>query len=231
MLDQIRGPEVSQDAPRLTAADAFANLSVILRDLRNPAVGTRGCGIGSRSVSTTACGSTGHRLRTRIENQASVACVDAVPNGGDETCDTMTARIQLRRVGRPEKVARGIVVLCSDVASHITGATLTPDGGSDGRASYGGARGARSLGTRRRCDARLWALGSCRVRRRPRYRTRQRWLVTPTSGDVAAPFVPTGRRFGPPVLAEVRVTVSCKDHAFVGVHRPGVGGRREGFGA
>ncbi len=39
MLSHIRLPEVSKDVLRLKAADAFVNLSAILRDLRNPQVG------------------------------------------------------------------------------------------------------------------------------------------------------------------------------------------------
>jgi len=48
---------------------------------------------------------------------------------GDEPFDTMILRIHLRRAGRPEEIARAIVFLCSDDVSHITGTTLTPDGG------------------------------------------------------------------------------------------------------
>ena len=39
MLSHIRTPDVSKDVLRLKAADAFVNLSAILRDLRNPEVG------------------------------------------------------------------------------------------------------------------------------------------------------------------------------------------------
>jgi NAD(P)-dependent dehydrogenase (short-subunit alcohol dehydrogenase family) len=49
---------------------------------------------------------------------------------GDQVYDQMAAQsIHLRRAGRPEEIARSIVFLCSDNASYITGATLTPDGG------------------------------------------------------------------------------------------------------
>lgn len=49
---------------------------------------------------------------------------------GDAIYDKVEAEsIHLRRAGRPEEIARTIVFLCSDDASYITGATLTPDGG------------------------------------------------------------------------------------------------------
>lgn len=49
---------------------------------------------------------------------------------GDEIYDEgVLPRVHLQRAGRPEEIARSIVFLCSDEASCITGATLTPDGG------------------------------------------------------------------------------------------------------
>jgi NAD(P)-dependent dehydrogenase (short-subunit alcohol dehydrogenase family) len=49
---------------------------------------------------------------------------------GDEMYDSsVLPRVHLRRAGRPEEIAKSIVFLCSDEASYITGATLTPDGG------------------------------------------------------------------------------------------------------
>jgi NAD(P)-dependent dehydrogenase (short-subunit alcohol dehydrogenase family) len=38
-------------------------------------------------------------------------------------------QVHVRRMGRPEEMARAILFLCSDDASYITGTTLTPDGG------------------------------------------------------------------------------------------------------
>ena len=43
--------------------------------------------------------------------------------------DILAQRVHLRRAGRPDEIARSIVFLCSEDASYITGATLTPDGG------------------------------------------------------------------------------------------------------
>jgi NAD(P)-dependent dehydrogenase (short-subunit alcohol dehydrogenase family) len=49
---------------------------------------------------------------------------------GDDMYDkVLIPRVHLRRAGRSEEIAQTIVFLCSDEASYITGATLTPDGG------------------------------------------------------------------------------------------------------
>jgi len=49
---------------------------------------------------------------------------------GDAMYDQLEQQsIHLRRAGRPQEIAQAIVFLCSDNASYITGATLTPDGG------------------------------------------------------------------------------------------------------
>jgi NAD(P)-dependent dehydrogenase (short-subunit alcohol dehydrogenase family) len=49
---------------------------------------------------------------------------------GDEMYDSaVLPSVHLKRAGRPEEIAKSIVFLCSDEASYITGATLTPDGG------------------------------------------------------------------------------------------------------
>lgn len=49
---------------------------------------------------------------------------------GDEVYDSVVLpSVHLQRAGRPEEIAQSIVFLCSEDASYITGATLTPDGG------------------------------------------------------------------------------------------------------
>ena len=48
---------------------------------------------------------------------------------GDEAYDEILSHVHARRAGRPEEIASTIVFLCSDEASYLTGATITPDGG------------------------------------------------------------------------------------------------------
>lgn len=50
----------------------------------------------------------------------------------DITADERTkseAKIPLRRWARPEEIAAGVVYLCSDLATYVTGSTLVVDGG------------------------------------------------------------------------------------------------------
>ncbi len=49
---------------------------------------------------------------------------------GDEMVDDiLQGKVHLQRAGRPEEIASSILFLCSEDASYLTGATLTPDGG------------------------------------------------------------------------------------------------------
>ena len=49
---------------------------------------------------------------------------------GDEFYDSyLEEGVPLGRAGRPEEIADAILYLCSEQASYVTGATLTPDGG------------------------------------------------------------------------------------------------------
>lgn len=49
---------------------------------------------------------------------------------GDEAVDgILKGKVHQQRAGRPEEIAGSILFLCSDDASYVTGATLTPDGG------------------------------------------------------------------------------------------------------
>jgi NAD(P)-dependent dehydrogenase (short-subunit alcohol dehydrogenase family) len=49
---------------------------------------------------------------------------------GDEMVDDiLQGKVHQQRAGRPEEIASSILFLCSEDASYVTGATLTPDGG------------------------------------------------------------------------------------------------------
>ncbi len=51
--------------------------------------------------------------------------------GGDEKIEKMMRNaVPMRRLGRPEEIAAGIVWLCSDAASFVVGHALAVDGGS-----------------------------------------------------------------------------------------------------
>jgi NAD(P)-dependent dehydrogenase (short-subunit alcohol dehydrogenase family) len=47
----------------------------------------------------------------------------------DEMRESFTARIPLKRLGRPEEVAAAVMFLASDEGSYVAGAELVIDGG------------------------------------------------------------------------------------------------------
>ena len=51
--------------------------------------------------------------------------IDNIP----EVIDTLNNQAPVGRIGQPEEIAEGIVWLCSDEASFITGHALAVDGG------------------------------------------------------------------------------------------------------
>lgn len=47
----------------------------------------------------------------------------------DDQMNEMTSRIPMKRLGKPDEIAKGITFLLSDAASYITGSSLIVDGG------------------------------------------------------------------------------------------------------
>ena len=45
------------------------------------------------------------------------------------TVDDMGSSVPMGRIGQPAEIAQTVVLLCSDVASYITGQPLAGDGG------------------------------------------------------------------------------------------------------
>jgi NAD(P)-dependent dehydrogenase (short-subunit alcohol dehydrogenase family) len=55
--------------------------------------------------------------------------VDAALEGSDELQSAITAMHPVGRMGEPEEIAGGVLWLCSDAASFMTGQPLVIDGG------------------------------------------------------------------------------------------------------
>jgi len=80
-------------------------------------------------------------LKDRIELGALNINVNAIGPGAIDTpmvgaskmpkeqIDAMTARLPIKRLGKPEEVAAMVVFLASEEASYVTGATFFVDGG------------------------------------------------------------------------------------------------------
>jgi NAD(P)-dependent dehydrogenase (short-subunit alcohol dehydrogenase family) len=62
--------------------------------------------------------------------QTSMLSTDVLLITGEEQAAAMAQAIPLRRAGTPDDVAGGIVLLASDLATYITGASLVIDGGN-----------------------------------------------------------------------------------------------------
>ena len=73
-----------------------------------------------------------HGVRVNAVSPAMTATPHTAPllTDPDSPFAGQVERIPLRRVGRPEDVARAIAFLASDEAAHITGVDLPVDGGA-----------------------------------------------------------------------------------------------------
>jgi 3-oxoacyl-[acyl-carrier protein] reductase len=100
--------------------------------------GTLG-GFGQASYSTTKEGILGLTRTLALEGgRHGITCNAIVPGvigteafnmGSPEMNERMIRRTALRRAGEPQEIANAVAFLCSDLASYITGATLTVSGG------------------------------------------------------------------------------------------------------
>ena len=57
-----------------------------------------------------------------------IRCNEILPGQADQM-NEMTSRIPMKRLGKPDEIAKGITFLLSDAASYITGSSLIVDGG------------------------------------------------------------------------------------------------------
>jgi NAD(P)-dependent dehydrogenase (short-subunit alcohol dehydrogenase family) len=52
-----------------------------------------------------------------------------IASGQADALKAMEKSIPMGRVGRPEEIATGVLWLCSDAASYMTGQSISVDGG------------------------------------------------------------------------------------------------------
>ena len=72
----------------------------------------------------------GIRVNTLVAGWTQSQPIDSLSNGDLEKADRVAAEFHLLgRLGRAHEVARGVLFLCSDEASFITGGELKVDGG------------------------------------------------------------------------------------------------------
>jgi NAD(P)-dependent dehydrogenase (short-subunit alcohol dehydrogenase family) len=67
---------------------------------------------------------------TMIETEGIIASADALRAAGNaDAFDSFAARMPLRRLGKPDDVARVVLFAVSDLAAFMTGSTLMVDAG------------------------------------------------------------------------------------------------------
>jgi NAD(P)-dependent dehydrogenase (short-subunit alcohol dehydrogenase family) len=87
---------------------------------------------GVRLMTTTLAfelGSQGIRVNSVLPGIIETYMTTQDRHWAASAADASTAKVPLGRLGRPEDVANAVVYLASDLASYITGSSLTVDGG------------------------------------------------------------------------------------------------------
>lgn len=85
---------------------------------------------------------TGVRVNAVAPGYVETALVRKLADEGFVNEEGLRRRIPMGRLAQPEEIASAILLLCSPVASYITGAVLSADGGWMAFADAGDAPGA-----------------------------------------------------------------------------------------
>lgn len=70
-----------------------------------------------------------HRIRVNVIHPGWIDTPGEREHATEEEIERSAARLPWKRLGRPEEIARGVVLLCDPRSDYITGSTLTIDGG------------------------------------------------------------------------------------------------------
>jgi glucose 1-dehydrogenase len=70
-----------------------------------------------------------HRIRVNVIHPGWIDTPGEREHATQEEIDRSAAKLPWKRMGRPEEIARGVVILCDPKSDYITGSTLTIDGG------------------------------------------------------------------------------------------------------
>jgi glucose 1-dehydrogenase len=70
-----------------------------------------------------------HRIRVNLIHPGWIDTPGEREHSTPEEIERSAAKLPWKRMGRPEEIARGVVILCDPRSDYITGSTLTIDGG------------------------------------------------------------------------------------------------------
>jgi glucose 1-dehydrogenase len=70
-----------------------------------------------------------HRIRVNLIHPGWIDTPGEREHATPEEIERSAAKLPWKRMGRPEEIARGVVILCDPRSDYITGSTLTIDGG------------------------------------------------------------------------------------------------------